>query len=114
MILSKLMFMAFRGLENITVDGPEDILTYPLTGDFYFWAKILFAIWIVLGLTTFFEERLRLGKGNFLSSFAVSSLAVIVLAFIGSLFDIVTGEVFVSILVIGCLLIFVWYVKSRP
>lgn len=113
MIFNKLITMAFRGLENITVDGPEDILTYPLTGDFYFWAKILFGIWVVLGLSTFFEERLRLGKGNFLSSFAVSSIAVIVLALIGSLFEIVTGEVFVATLVLGILFIFIWFIKSR-
>ena len=113
MILNKLITMAFTGLEEVNSTSVEGILTYPLTGDFYFWAKIFFGLWIVLGFSTFFEERKRLGTANIFSSFAVSSIAVIIMAFIGSLFDIVTGEVFVSILVLGCLFIFVWYVKGK-
>ena len=111
MMFDKLIMLVYQGLENITVDGPEDFLTYPLIADPYFWGKIFFGIWVVLGLSTFFEEQARLGKGNLLSSFAVSSIAVIILSFIGSLFDIITEEVFIPILILGGSIIFIWYVK---
>ena len=105
--------MAYLGLESLNDTSVAGIMGFPLTGDYYFYAKILFGIWLIIGLGFFFEERKRLGKGNMLSSFAVASLAVIVLASIGSLFDIVTGEVFVSTIVLGLISIFIWFIKGK-
>ncbi len=109
----KLILFDFIGLEDINVTDISQILSYPLTGDYYFWAKILFAIFVIISLGSFFEERKRLGKGNMLSSFAVGSIVTIVLSFIGSLFNVVTGDVFTVVLVLGAFLIFIWYVKGR-
>lgn len=107
--------MPHLGLENLNDTNIDiaGILSFPLTGDFYFYAKILFAIWFILGSGFFFEEKKRLGKGNILSSIAVASLAVMVLAGIGSLFDIITQEILVSTLVLGAIFIFIWYVKAK-
>ena len=105
--------MSYTGLEDLNNTNIETILTFPLTGDFWFWGKILFALFWIIGLTLYFEEKQRLGRANFLSAFAVSSLAVIVLSFIGSLIGIVTSEILTLVFVIGGILIFVWFVRSR-
>ncbi len=104
--------MAWIGLEDVNITGVEGIMAFPLTGDPYFWGKILLGLWIILVSGFYFEERKRLGKGNILSAMAVSSLAIIVLAFAGSLFDIVTGEVFVSTLVACLVLIVIWFIRK--
>ena len=104
--------MAFKGLEEVNVTGIESILSYPLTGDFYFYGWIFFAMWIIFVTGFFFEEKKRLGKGNMLSSLAFSSVPIIVLAAIGSSFDIVTNEILIPIIVLGSIFIFVWYVQG--
>lgn len=105
--------MAYLGLESLNDTSIAGVMSFPLTGDYYFYAKILFGIWLIIALGFFFEEKKRLGKGNMLSSLAVASLATIVLAVIGSLFDIVTQEVLVSTMVLGLIFIFVWFVKGK-
>ncbi len=105
--------MAFTKLEDLNKTNIEDILSYPLTGDFWFWGEILLAIFIIITLFTFFEERERLGKGNLLSSLAIASVVTIVLSFIGSLFKIVTKEIFLITLVLGIVLIFIWFIKGE-
>ena len=105
--------MSYLGLESLNDTSVAGIMSFPLSGDYYFYAKILFGIWLIIGLGFFFEEKKRLGKGNMLSSLAVSSLATIVLAVIGSLFDIVTQEVLVSTIVLGSIFIFIWFVRGK-
>ncbi len=107
--------MAFPGLEdmNLSDGGIETIMTFPLSGDPYFWGKILFGLWLIIGFSFFFEEKKRLGKGNILSAFAVSSIGIIVLAYIGSLFNIITGDVFVSTIVLGIIFIAIWFLKGK-
>jgi len=109
----KLILFDFIGLEDINITDVSQILAYPLTGDYFFWAKLLFAIFVIISLGTFFEEKKRLGKGNMLSSLAIGSIATIVLSFMGSLFNVVTGDIFTTILILGGVLIFIWYIKGR-
>ena len=105
--------MPFTGLEDVNITGVESILSFPLTGDYYFWGKFLLALWVILGAGFFFEERLRLGKANILSSLAFASLAVMVLGVIGSSISIITSDILITILVLGSIFIFIWYVKSE-
>ena len=106
--------MPFTGLEALNESGVDGILSFPLTGDFYFWAKILFGIWFIIASGFYFEERKRLGKGNMLASAAVASFAVIVLAVMGSLVGGMIGsEVLLSTIVLGLIFIFVWYIKGK-
>ncbi len=105
--------MPFQTLEGTNATSIEEILSFPLTGDFWFWGAILLAIFAIITLSTFFEERDRLGKGNFLSSLAVASVITIILSFIGTLFKIVTKEIFLIIIVFGIIFIVIWFVKGK-
>lgn len=62
-----------------------DFLVYPTICDYYFYAKILAGIFILLVLIIYFTEKQILIKPDILSSMGVSSLAVLFLAGIGSL-----------------------------
>ncbi len=105
--------MAFQTLEGANATSIEGILSFPLTGDFWFWGEILLAIFVIITLFTFFEERARLGRGNLLSSFAIASLITIILSFIGTLFNIVTKEIFLIIIVFGIIFIVIWFVRGE-
>ena len=104
--------MPYPGLEDINITGVESVLSFPLAVDYYFWLKILLGIWVILSSGFFFEEKARKGVGNFLSAIAYASVPIIVLAMIGSLIGIVTKEILISIVLIGGIIIFVWYVKQ--
>ena len=104
--------MAFTGLEDLNVTDVGSILSYPLTGDPYFWTKIFLALWVILTSILFFEEQNRVGKGNFLSSIAFSGVAVLVLVAIGTLLRIVNNEILIGFLVAVGAFVFVWYIKS--
>lgn len=104
--------MVCDGLETLTDQGIQGLMTYPLSCDGFFYAKILFAIWTILGLGTFFEERLRKGEGNILSSFAISSLAIIVIATVGSMLGLVTEGILTLTFVFGLIFIAIWYFKK--
>lgn len=106
--------MAFTRLEEINNGSLTltQLLSYPATGFTYFWGAIFFAIWIILASITFFEERFRLGKGNLLSSLAISSFAVMVLSWIGSLVGFVNNEVNVLVTIFGLVFIVIWFIKG--
>jgi len=104
--------MTYTGLEDINVTDISSILGFPLTGDPYFWAKIFLAFWVILTSIFFFEERARLGKGNLLSSLAFSSIAIVVLASIGSLIGIMNNEILIPIVVLAGVFIFIWFIKQ--
>ncbi len=104
--------MAFIGLEDINVTGVEEILSFPLTGDPFFWTYIFIALWVIIASVLFFEEEGRVGKGNFLSATAFSGVAVLILVSIGTLLTIVNNEVLIGFIVAVGLVVFVWYVKQ--
>lgn len=104
--------MPFLKLEQLNNTDIQGILSYPLTGDFYFWGEILLAIFLIITLSLFHEEKRRLGSSNLLSSASIGSIAVIVLAIFGSLFGIVTKTILATTIILGTLIIFIWFLKQ--
>lgn len=79
----------------------------------FFWTIILAGIWILLSLTMYFREKSLRGVGNVLSSMAVSALACIMLATLGSLFGIFTVATLVPVIVFAVLIIVIWLFSSK-
>lgn len=104
--------MPLTGLEDLNITTADQILTFPLIDAPYFWGTILFFLFWIFTFLTYFEEKDRVGRANFLSSLAVSSLVIIVLAFAGSLFGAITNEIMGIILTVGLIIIFVWFIKK--
>lgn len=104
--------MVYTRLEELSNTGIDGILQYPATGDYYFWLKLLVGIWVIIGLTLYFNQRRRTGQSSFLSAFAVSSMAMISLALAGTLVGILTTEMFLIALGIGMVIIAIWYLRE--
>lgn len=103
--------MAFPGIETVGTSISE-ILSYPTTGDYYFYAKILAGIWVILTFILYRKEEDRLGRGDIVSSMGVSAIATIFLSVIGSLFGIIQNDVNIQIIVGGLVFIILWLFKK--
>lgn len=79
----------------------------------FFWAWILGGLWFIIVLTMYFKETEKFGKSNILSSMAVSSLAIIILSTIGTVLTIVSVDIMVNILVLGLVIIAIWFFSSK-
>ncbi len=92
--------------ENATIG---DLMAFPNSVYPYYWAWIIGAIWIIITLSIYFTEKERVGKTNILSALAVSSFACILLSTLGTLFGIISLEIMIYVLILGLLLIVVWF-----
>lgn len=105
-----IMPVTFPDLSSLNNEsGIDALMALPNASYPYFWAWIMAAIWIIISSTLYFTERDRLGKGNLLSSMAVSCLAVILLATIGTVLTIISVDIMTYILVISAIIIGIWF-----
>lgn len=103
----------FPNLSNLSSNPTAgSIFTLPNNSYPYFWLWIFAAIWLITGLTLFYNEKERKGVGNLLSSLAVSSFAMIVLATVGSVVGIISLPIMIYILVFCILIIGVWFFSN--
>ncbi len=91
--------MTYETIENIT--DLRGMLQFPSTDTPIFYPLLLFAIFIVFTLSTFFREVRREGKGNFLSSLAVAGFVTTVIAVIFSFLELIQVQIVVLTFVIS-------------
>jgi len=101
-----------RGLETLTDTSLLGILNYPTVCDYYFYAKILGAIFIVLTLLLFNREEENVVRGDMISCAAISSIATIFIAIAGSILGIIQTDILIISLVIGTIFIAIWIFKN--
>jgi len=104
--------MTYTELDPVVNAGIDGFLKYPLTGDYYFYGKILLGLWVIITLTLYFEEKSRIGRSNFLSCLAVGGIGIIILAVIGSLFGIITNDILILTFVICGIFLVLWLLTS--
>ena len=93
--------MTYTQLENITDLSLRSFLQFPSIDTPIFWPIILFAIFMVFTLSTFFREVRREGKGKILSSLAVAGFVTTAMATIFSLLDLIQVQIVVLTFVIS-------------
>jgi len=104
----------FTDLSNLTdTAGIGGLLSLPNTAYPYFWIWILGGIWIIIFLSLYFKEKERIGRGNLISSMAVSCLAILMLSLIGTIVGFITLEIMIYILVFSALIIGIWFFVGR-
>lgn len=104
----------YPDLSNLSnTSGIEGLMSLPNASYPWFWTTILAGIWIIISLTTYFREKSLNGRGNLLSSMAVSALACIILATVGSLFGMFTVETLVPVAVFEVVIIVIWLFSSK-
>lgn len=104
--------MACPGLETITDQSVIGILSYPNLCDFYFYAKLMAAFFVILSFILFKRDEDKLAKGNMISSMGVAAIATIFISGIGTLLSIIPREVFIEIMVAGFIFIVLWLIKK--
>lgn len=90
------------GIDNLSAN-PDigELLSLP-TGVYpLFWGWILFGVWVIIVLTTYFAEKETRGFGRMIESLAVASIPVMILATLGSIVGFISLEVMIYTLTIG-------------
>ena len=93
--------------------GIGGLMALPNSSYPYFWAWILAAIWAIISFTTYFKQKEKTGRGKMLSSMAVACLVVIFLSVIGTVIGIVSVDIMVYILVLGFIVIAIWFFTQK-
>jgi len=107
------MTVSYPDLSNLTSgSGIAGLLALPNASYPWYWTIILLGLFVIITSILYYEDKKIEGRGNILASMAVSSLACILLAVLGSLIGIFTVTTLVPIIVFGLLIIIVWIVFS--
>ncbi len=93
--------MAYTTLESLGELSLRQLLQFPSIDTPIFYPVLLFVIFLVFTLSTFFHELRRTGRGNILSSLAVAGFVTTAIATIWSLLALIQVEVVVLAFVIS-------------
>lgn len=100
------------------MEGIADLLVYPTSCDYFFWAKILGGLFILFAILIYFSEKKILAKPDMISSMGVSSLAVFVLALIGTMIESTGGypmvqqDIFIYVFAFTIIFVGIWIFKD--
>ena len=108
--------------EDLSIMGSDigmvEILIYPTTCFYYFYAVIFFALFIVIALYLYNKEREKFTKADMIGSLATSSTAILFLSLIGTLIKTSSGipmvqnNIFLYIFAIWIILVSLWFFKK--
>ena len=87
--------MTYQTLENNSNLDLKGFLQFPSLDTAIFYPLLLFSIFVVFTLSTFFKEVRREGKGNILSSLAVGGYVTTAIAAIFTLLELIQVETMV-------------------
>lgn len=104
--------MVCDGLETLIDNSITGILAFPTSCDYYFYAKIMFAFFVIIAFGVSRAERDNLGKSDMISAMGISAIATIFIALIGTLISIIQPDVFIGIFVVGIVFIVIWLLKN--
>lgn len=105
--------MACEGIETISNFTISTFMQYPSSCDTYFYPKILGALFLIMSLSLFFAERKRIANPNLLSIMGISSLAVLFIGLIITLFDAMETIIFVEVIVVLSIFIVLWLIQRN-
>ena len=104
--------MVCAGLETLIDNSITGILAFPTSCDYYFYAKIMFAFFVVLAFGVFKYEEDKLLRSDMISAMGVSAIATIFIALIGTMISVIQPDVFIGIFVVGIVFIVIWLLKK--
>jgi len=104
--------MVCAGLETLVDNSITGILAFPTSCDYYFYAKIMFAFFIILSLILYQRDKDKFLKSDMISAMGVSSIATIFVALLGTFLKIIQPDIFILVFVIGMILIVIWLLKK--
>ncbi len=103
--------MTCAGIETLIDNSITGILAYPTSCDYYFYAKIMAAIFIILAIILYRIDEDKFIKSDMISALGVSAIATIFLSLLGTLIKIIQPDIFILIFVIGMIFVVIWFLK---
>jgi len=70
----------YPDLSNLSTGEIGELLALPNASYPFYWGLTMIGLWIIFSFSMYFREKELKGKGNLLSSMAVSSFAIIMLS----------------------------------
>jgi len=104
--------MVCAGLETLVDNSITGILAFPTSCDYYFYAKIMFAFFVIIAMILYNKDKDKFLKADMISSLGVSALATIFVALIGTFLKIIQADVFILIFVLGMIFVVLWLLKK--
>ncbi len=108
--------MTCETLANLQSFG--DFLVYPSGCNYWFYLILLLTVGLIIAWTLFKAEEKRVGKADFISSLAVSSIVITFLGVIGTLIEnsdgipMIQSDVLLILMAINIPLILLWVFKE--
>jgi len=105
-------------MPHITLDALNDtsikgILQFPSLGFAFFWPLIQLAIFFIVVFSSYFAEKERTGRGNFLSSLAVGGFISIIVGLLLNLMEVIDRTTFVITFVLGIVFVVIYMLTDR-
>lgn len=107
--------MVCQGLEIFgTETGFVELLAFPGTCNYYFWAIILGFLFVILTMVLYNKEREEFVKSDIISSLGVSALAIVLLALPLTLTDpqILQQDLYLYMIAFATIFIGLWLFKK--
>jgi len=104
--------------EFTNINNLGDLLVWPTSCNYWFYLIVLATIFIVLTLILFNRQKESEIRADIVSSLGVSSIAIIVLALIGTLIKnsadipMIQSDIFLYVFAFGIIFILIWFFKK--
>ena len=105
------MLVTYPNLDNFS-GGIAELMALPNASFPFYWTLIIVRLWVIFSFTMYFADKALKGESSLLSAMAVSSFAIIMLSTVGTLFNILTLQSFLPLLVAGLVIIAIWIFAS--
>ena len=105
--------MTYTQLESLGDIGLRELLNFPNLDTPIFYPTMLFVIFIIFTMATFFREVKREGRGNIMSSLAIGGFVTTVMAFIFSLMGLIQTAIVIITLVISLVFEVIFLLTGR-
>ena len=105
--------MTYTQLESLGDIGLRELLNFPNLDTPIFYPTMLFVIFMIFAMATFFREIKREGRGNIMSSLAIGGFVTTVMAFIFSLMGLIQTAIVIITLVISLVFEVIFLLTGR-
>lgn len=105
--------MVYQDLTNMTSNDLNGILSFPNLDTPVFYPLFMTVIFLILTYSTYSSEKQRTGRGNFLSSLAVSGLVTIVIATLLSAMSLISTTILITTIVISAIFIILYFIANK-
>jgi len=105
--------MTYTTLESLNDTSLRGLLSFPTLDMTFFYAILLWTIGLILAISSYFFEKDRTGKGNFISSLAVSSFIMVVLSVILRYLELISREVLIINVVLTVIFVSAFLLTDR-